>query len=501
LSLSYLGNLVPGMRQPLLCATVTAKTMAELRRQRDAVAGVDLVELRLDAVADPDVAAALQGRRLPVILTCRSRREGGGFGSSEEDRHRILVHALDLGADFVDIEASAGFDDLVAAHRGRRIVLSMHDFGGIPRDLEERVRLMCRSGAEVVKVAVLTRELSDCARLLELSQRLPRDQAHVVIGMGDAGLPTRVLAARFGSAWTYAGDAVAPGQIPVSRMRSDLPFARVSEATAIYGLVGGPVMHSLSPAMHNAGFQALGIDAVYLPLAAASVDDFLRFAEVFDVRGASVTLPFKTGIFARLQAADPVSRRVGAVNTIRVEQGRWTGTNTDVGGFLQPLMLGSHGAPHFEGRAAILGAGGAARAVAVALASVGARVSVHARRTERAAEVAALVDGTAGPWPPAPGTWDLLVNATPVGMASDRDTPLPHYPFTSGTTVYDLIYNPAETRLVRDAAAAGCRTFGGLAMLVAQAERQFEWWTGQRAPDGLFREAAAGQLRDTAIPI
>jgi 3-dehydroquinate dehydratase/shikimate dehydrogenase len=487
------------MSKPLLCETVTGRTLAELRRRRDEVRDADLVELRLDHVVDPDPAGALAGRRHPVIVTCRSAQEGGAFNGSEEERKRLLRESLALGAEWVDIEARARFDDLVTTERGRRIVLSMHDFSGVPSDLAARLDAMCATGAEVVKVAVTARTLADCAALLTLSRRMPASQGRVIIGMGESGLATRALAARFGSRWTYAGNQVAPGQLPAERLLADLDFRRIGPETALYGLVGGSrVVHSLSPAMHNAAFRQAGIDAVYVPLAAASADDFVRFAEAFGVRGASVTIPYKTAIFERIAELDEIARRVGAVNTIRRDDDRWAGTNTDVHGFLAPLReLGNLR----NSRAAILGAGGAARAVAVALASEGARVSVFARDPARARPVAAIGGGEAGTWPPPPGTWDLLVNATPVGMSPDADaTPLPGYRFVPGTTVYDLIYNPTDTRLLREAAAAGCRTIGGLAMLAAQAERQFEWWTGRRAPAHLFGEAAAGRLRDMAVP-
>lgn len=484
------------MPHPLLCATVTAPTTAELRRRRDAVEGADLIELRMDSVADPSVSGALAGRRRPVIVTCRSAREGGSFRGSEGERKALLVEALQRGAEFVDIEASAGFDDVIALQGGRRIVLSLHDFDGVPSDLEDRLVAMRRTGAEVVKAAVMVRSLGECVGLLDVSRRLPKSPAHVLIGMGDAGIATRVLAARFGSCWSYAGDGAAPGQLTVTRMCAELHFKRVFRETAVYGLIGKTVMQSLSPAMHNAGFRAARVDAVYLPLAAASVDDFLRFAGPFDVQGASVTLPFKTDMYDRIDEADAVSRRVGAVNTVRRQGGRWLGINTDVPGFLHPLGATARLA---NTRAAILGAGGAARAVAVALASAGARVSIHARDPRRAEAVAAIVNGAAGALPPPPGSFDLIVNATPVGMAPHADeTPLPGYRF-SGETVYDLVYNPSETRLLREAAAAGCRAVGGLGMLIAQAEAAFEWWTGLRPAERVFREAALAGLRTAAL--
>jgi shikimate dehydrogenase len=243
--------------------------------------------------------------------------------------------------------------------------------------------------------------------------------------------------------------------------------------------------------MHNAAFASFEEKAVYLPFQAADADDFLRFAEAIGVRGASVTIPYKVDLFHRADSPDALSRRVGAINTLKADGKKWLARNTDVSGFLRPLVnrLQLRGA-----RASILGSGGAARAVAVALGSAGATVTVAGRNRARAEEVAQLAEGTATERPLPRGSWDLLVNATPVGTFPRADeSPLPHGPF-DGRVVYDLVYNPERTRLLGDAAAAGCETIGGLDMLVAQAEDQCEWWTGRRPAAGLMRQAALTSL-------
>jgi shikimate dehydrogenase len=309
----------------------------------------------------------------------------------------------------------------------------------------------------------------------------------VLLGMGTAGIPTRLLAARLRNRWTYAGDGVAPGQLPLLRMRRDFRFNRIRTDSALYGVVGNPVSHSRSPVMHNAGFAALGLNAAYLPLEASDTEDFVRFARQLELRGASITAPFKVALMSHVDEVDPLARRVGAINTLIVRGGRWIGANTDVRGFLAPLTR----RVSLKGvRAAVLGAGGAARAVAVALNQQGALVTVCARRREAAAEVAALIGGQVGTFPPRAGSWDVLVNATPAGSASDPDNPVAGAPL-DGQIVFDLVYAPAETRLLSDARAAGCTTIGGLEMLIAQAEEQFELWTGQRPPAGLFEAAVA----------
>lgn len=464
--------------------------MEDLRRARDAAAQADLVEVRLDGVDRPDGRGAIEGRRRPVIVTCRASWEGGAFDGSEEERGRLLAAALDAGAEFVDVEARAPCAPaLLGRRRGRGVVLSMHAFGDVPTDLADRARDMRATGAEVVKLAIDARRVSDMVPLLAISEcpvfsAPDDDNGHVLLAMGDAGVASRVLAARLGNRWTYAGEGVAPGQMPPGRLLSEFRFRRIRSDAAIYGVVGNPVMHSLSPVMHNAAFAALGLNAVYVPLQAEDVEDFVTFASAIGLRGASITAPFKIDMLSKVHEVDPLAQRVGAINTLIVREGRWLGANTDVEGFLAPLT----GKITLKGtRATILGAGGAARAVAVALASQGAAVTASARRAEAAIEIARLAGGTVGSWPPRPGSWDVLVNATP--MAHDG-VPMDGLQL-DGEIVFDLVYAPAETPLIRAARTAGCLAIGGIEMLVAQAERQFELWTGQRPPAGLMRSAAA----------
>ncbi len=478
------------MTTALLCETVTGHTMAELLAARDSATHGDMVELRLDGVRDLDVAGALQGRRVPAVVTCRPTWEGGRFDGSEEQRALVLARALELGAEFVDVEwravsrsNGADFAGIVARDPARAVV-SSHDFEGVPPDLDDRVRAMRGVGAGSIKVAVAVSRLTETLVL----KRIADGGDAIVIGMGEAGVPSRLLATQYGSRWTYAGRAVAPGQLPAETMADDYHFFRVESETRIYGVVSTNALHSLSPVMHNAAFEAAGIDAVYVPLRASDFDDFLSYAAAMGIDGASITIPFKLDALRAANQVDALTQSVGAANTLRRRDRGWEATNTDVYGFLSPLDA-VFGARLSGARAAVLGAGGAARAVVVALQSRGATVTVHARRADQSHALAESLRVTAGEWPPRAGSWDVLVNCTPLGGAGKRDeSPLPRE-LVSGPLVYDLTYGPGPSALLRDAKAAGSLTIDGLPMLVAQAERQFEWWTGQRPEAGVMADA------------
>lgn len=338
------------MGTSLLCETVTGRTTADLVKARDESTAADMVELRLDGVADVDVARALHGRRVPAIVTCRPAWEGGLFHGSEEERRSILARAVEHGAEYIDVEwralreaPDAGYDDLIRTYAERAIV-SSHDFDGVPKDLAERTRAMRAAGGAVIKVAVAATRLSDTLPLIEIA----RGGDAVVIGMGDAGVPSRLLASRFGSRWTYAGNAVAPGQLPARCMLDRFRFRQVGAKTAIYGVVGDDVMQSITPAMHNAAFAAAGIDAVQVPLRAADFDDFLTFADALGIAGASVTMPFKLDALRASASADAWTQKVGVANTLRLKGEEWEATNTDVEGLQGLPMLIAQAERQFE---------------------------------------------------------------------------------------------------------------------------------------------------------
>jgi 3-dehydroquinate dehydratase/shikimate dehydrogenase len=448
--------------------------MADLRRARDLVRDADLVELRLDGVTDVDVAGALAGRSRPVIVTCRPRWEGGQFDGDEATRLRLLAEAVRLGAEFVDVEWMADWRSLPRGDR-TALVLSSHDFERVPADLAARVRAMRATGLSHLKVAVMANRLRDS---LALRDAVQGGDPIVAIALGSAGQVTRLCPWLTGTPWTYGGTA-APGQVSTRALAETYRVRTTSARTAVYAIAGAPLGHSASPFMHNPAFVDAQVDAVYVPLETDDAEEFFAVAEAIGVTGASVTAPLKSRVSGPQVDGDELARRIGAVNTLRRRNGRWESRNFDVAGFAVPLER--RGLNLAGRRAAVAGAGGAARAAVWALKALGARVDVAARRADQAAALAREFQVATVPWPLA-GAWDLIVNATPIGTWPESGKSPLSATDARGEVVYDLVYNPPETRLLAAARAAGAQTISGLEMLVSQACQQFEWWTGQSAP-------------------
>ena len=471
------------MQAVKIVQTVTARNMAELRAGRDRARGADLVELRVDGVQDLDVRGALAGRAMPVIVTCRAAWEGGRFEGAEEDRLRILSDAAAAGAEYVDVEWKA---DRRHLELGRaRVVLSHHDFNGVPGDVAARLEGMRRDApGAIVKLAAMPASPDDVVALADASAGIDGDR--MVIAMGSVGLISRTCPWLFQSCWTFAGTA-APGQLPVDEFDRRYRVRTGTAARRIFALTGAPLAHSASPAMHNAAFAAVGMDACYVPLESRDQAGFLRAAERFGIEGASVTAPLKLGWEHAGVGLDADARDAGAVNTLKREGVRWIGRNFDVAGFLDPLD--ARGLELSGLRALVLGTGGAARAALRALQSRGARVVVAGRRQAAAEALAGAFHADLAP-DPLSGTFDLLVNATPVGTHPDVEESPINFDGLDVRMVYDLVYNPADPAVLRAARARGAGTIGGLDMLVGQARRQFEYWTGVPAPADVMQRAA-----------
>ncbi|MCG6928420.1 MAG: shikimate dehydrogenase [Acidobacteria bacterium] len=489
-----------------ICVSLTeATTEATLARMAALAPRADLFEIRADFLGDLDLPALLRARSKPLLFTCRPESEGGRWPDSDpEGRRRRLREAAESEIDLVDVELRAGFDDVVAARAGRGLVVSFHDLAGVPGDLEELRAEMAGLGADVVKIVGTPRSVTDLGRLMAFARGHSaggggRWRGLVALAMGPLGVASRILGGRHGAPFTYAapveGREAAPGQLPAETLADGYRVRSIGAETRVYGILGVDILRSLSPAIHNRAFAERGLDAVYVPLQAESLPAFLEALPDLGLSGFSVTRPWKSDILPYLASdhVEPSAGKAGSVNTVVVRDGRLVGSSTDGDGVLGPLR---HHLVVTDRSVTIVGAGGAARAAALALVGVGARVRVLARRPQQSAAVGADVGCAHGPLDAlSDEPWDVLINATPVGSgARPGEMPIPEASLRPGTVVFDMVYEPRETPLLRAARSAGCRTIDGVEMLVAQAVGQFEAWTGVPAPVEAMTEAALGAL-------
>lgn len=504
-----------------VCVPVCVRSAAELRPSIERAAEVgDIVELRLDCLAadELDAARAQLGELLtqiarPFLITYRPKEQGGGVDLTLAERAAFWREAPTWlrGRALVDLELdlleSPHVESLGALFESFTVICSHHDFRGTPADLERIYERMGRTRAHISKLATRANSITDSIALMRLLERGRREGRGVIaVSMGAAGVLTRVLAPAFGAYLTYgsldAGRATAPGQLDARDLRDLYRVHGLSETTAVTGIAGLPVGHSLSPYVHNTGFASLGLDAVYLLFEVEDLPEFVRrmvdprTRELrWNLRGLSVTAPHKHAIISHLDSVAPDAARIGAVNTLVVsEEHGLEGFNTDAEASVVPLagLIELRGA-----RVAVLGAGGSARALLWALGARGARATVFARDTSRARVVAeefgadfSRLEGASFEG------FDVVANTTPLGTrgARETETAATESQLRGSRVAYDLVYNPSETRFLREARAAGCETVGGLGMLVAQAEGQFRLWTGRVPPPGVMRAAAEKKL-------
>lgn len=479
-----------------ICVTLAEETIAgTIDRMVDLDPVADLFEIRGDMILDLDLLTILRSKTKPLIYTCRAASEGGHIPDDDPRRRTSLLEAVKRGFDYVDVEYNSGLFDVILEKSGKGLILSHHDFEATPDNLDELYVRMAEGGADIVKIAVTPRSIADVGRLLAFAGRTfaGGGKPLIALAMGPMGIITRIVGGRYGAPFTYAaavaGAEASPGQIPVALMADLYRVRNVNPKTRVYGVLGSNVTRSLSPMLHNRAFEARNLDAVYVPLQAEALAPFLEALPALGLSGFSVTRPYKVDILPYLQEVDESAAVAGSVNTVVVHDGLLLGSTTDAAGVLGPLKKKLD----LKGKTVVvIGAGGAARAAALALHRKGSKVLVLARDPDKAAFVAGAVGCAHGDLAELRRyTWDALINATPVGSAVVPDEScVPAGLHRPGTVVMDMVYDPLETRLLREAQAAGCTIVDGLQMLLAQAAGQFEAWTGLEAPMDVMKATA-----------
>lgn len=485
-----------------VCGVIAAETARAMESQvRMGLRKTKTLELRLDYLRSAKERAAFLawlGRARPravLIATCRGRRGGGLFRGSGKEQVEILAQAVAAGCGWCDVEIETAEKiaaaDLRRALSPARVMISHHDFRKTPKNLAGIARQLRRAGGNAAKIAAQCQCVSDSVRICELA----RGKRNVVaVPMGEIGLAGRVLSLRAGSALAYAAvqQSTAPGQLSLDAMVDLYRAGRISRRTRVFGVIGNPIGHSLSPLLHNTAFRARKFDAVFVPFLVPDLRDFLSAVGPFGVAGFAITIPHKEKILGHLDDCDPLAARIGAVNTVVVRGGgRLYGYNTDYVGVLRSLerrmrLAGS--------RVLLLGAGGAARAAAFALVQAGSIVCISSRRPERARALAKAAGAQVVAREELRREYfDAIVNCTPVGMYPHGGSPLASAELNC-RIVMDMVYRPRETQLLRRARGKGIVAISGIEMFLAQGFAQYEIWTGERAPEAAMRRVITAAL-------
>lgn len=491
----------------LICVPITEnKAENFLNAINEAAINADAIELRLDYLHENELAnvlSALPAQEIskPLIFTFRPREQGGmrdlplenrlAFWQALSGEIKALISYADFELDLVEFLA-----DKNPPIEWAKIICSNHNFDETPANLETTFDRIARTPAAVVKIATKANSISDCLPLFALMERTRKPV--IILGMGLAGISTRILALSRGAMLTFGalrrGAESASGQPTVTELRDLYRVHQLTKNSEIYGVVGNPVGHSRSPLIQNAAIQSVNRDAVYLPFEVDDIAVFLRdFVHpktkklAWNLRGLSVTIPHKIKAMSHLDVISPAAQTIGAINTVIVKGNELHGDNTDVVGAMKPLeklieIKNAH--------AAILGAGGAARAICYGLQQRGATFTIYARDLAKAKILAAEFGADVALLSAFAGNADIVINCTPIGMQGHNEgtSPINAEALKNVQLVYDLIYNPQETQLLKDAKNAGCQTLGGMAMLIGQAAEQFRLWTGHEiAPEVMWQ--------------
>jgi 3-dehydroquinate dehydratase/shikimate dehydrogenase len=467
--------------------------------------GARLVELRLDYIGSRvNIQRLLKDRPCPAIITCRREQDGGKWSGEESARQMLLREAVAMGVDYVDIEDDIA--DLIPRFGKTKRIISYHNFRNTPDDLREIHTRLASKDADIVKIATMAQHPHDNLRMLEMVQE--SEVSTVGMCMGDIGTPSRILVGKFGAPFTYATfhheRALAPGQLSFDQMKTIYRYDKIGRDTKVFGVIADPVAHSLSPHVHNAALELKGVDAVYVPFRVPpdALDQFIEDMSRMGLDGLSVTIPHKEAVAKHLTKVDPMVKGIAACNTIVRRGFELHGYNTDCKAAMDCLeaALGG-GAPGEKSliagkRVLVLGAGGVSRALLYGLRKREAQVTIASRTKNRSDALAEEFGAKAVEWSARhAAATDVIINGTPIGMHPNVDeTPINKSYLKPAMVVFDTVYNPESTLLLKEAKLHGCRVVSGVDMFVGQAALQFFVFTSL-PPSSDVREAMRKALR------
>ncbi|MBI2101553.1 shikimate dehydrogenase [Candidatus Woesearchaeota archaeon] len=475
----------------MLAAVITE--LKDIPKAKDA----DLIELRLDYIKglnNTKLKSLIENCKKPVIVTNRKKGEGGLFNGSEAKRIEILKNAIKFGAGYADIEYSSGKEsirNLIQNKRKTKIIVSYHNFKETPANIKKIYGNIKKLNPDLIKIATNARSVTDNFRVFGLIGKANKEKRKIIaFCMGGYGKFSRILSIILGSQVTYAstgkGKESAGGQLTMNEMVEHYRIKKINKNTKIVGLIGNPVEHSWSHIMHNAAFDRLDINAVYLKFQADKLKEFIEHMKNLDIIGFSVTIPHKVEVMRYLDEIDKQAKGISAVNTIVVKNGRLIGYNTDCPGAIKSLKR----ITELKGKnAVVLGAGGAARAIIYGLMENKSNVKILNRTAEKAKLLADYFKCDYGSLDDIKKTdYDILINTTPAGMHPHiGGSPVPPDCIKNGAVVFDMVFNPYKTKLLVEAEKRNCRIIAGFEMLIHGALLQFKLWTGKEAPERLMR--------------
>lgn len=480
------------------------KLMEHARREADA--GERFLEFRLDYLPNPkDGLAVIRDflQRYPeatVMATCRRHQNHGRYNGSIDEEFRVLAAAVDAGARAVDVEiesAESPLGRMELLETRAIVIVSYHNFECTPA-MDTVMRRMLKVPAAIYKVVTTARKPSDNLRVLALAKAYPKTPL-ILLAMSETGFPSRVLCTAMGGVYTYAAptsvEGTAAGQVSARTLRQLYRVEKTAKATKIFGVIAEPVRHSISPAVHNRALQAKRVAGLYLPflVTGPQLKDFFVLADQLPISGFSVTIPHKQRVIRYLNSIDPLSKRIGAVNTVYKKAGQWRGTNTDADGIRVPLEKRLRIA---KSSVLVVGNGGTARSAVFTLSDAGARLAITGRNPDRVRALAKICN--AEPLTPEQACerhFDAIVHATPVGMWPHSEACF-FEDVIPANLVFDLVYTPHETLLLRRAAEQGKAVIHGIEMFLEQAARQFQIFTGETAPRAVMERAALEALAE-----
>ncbi len=475
----------------MICIPIAAKTSEEaISLIKEAEKKADMTELRIDTIKKPEIRKIIIAAKKPVIATNRKKDEGGFFTGTEEERIRLIEEAVNEGAKYADVELSSGKEAINRLKGKCKLIVSHHNFKETPKELNEILKRINETGCDIIKIATLANDITDNIRMFELARKANSEGKKVIaLCMGEKGEISRILYKKFGCFLTYSclpGKETAPGQIPINLMKDVYRADKLNAQTKILGTIGNPARYSRSFYMFNPVYEKLGLNYVHLKLESDNLKEFLAEIKKLDPAGFSVTTPYKEEVIKYLDGIDETAKEIGAVNTIVVRNGKLIGYNTDGTGAKNAIMEKTG----LENkRIVVIGAGGAAKAVAYTLSKEKCRITILNRTAAKTKELAKKLGCEYGRLDDIEKTrYDILINCTTVGM-SPKESKTPIDKKHLRNTVMDIIYEPPVTRLLREAEEKGCQTIDGLSMLLQQGIEQFRLWTCREPPTGLMKES------------